>query len=81
MRKCKKDYYVDVLEENKNNLKGTWKILNSIIRNKPNNSDFPEEFLDNDKIIKNKEELVEGFNKFFVNVGPNLANEIFPPRG
>jgi len=81
LRKCKKDYYSRLLENNKNNIKGTWNILNSVIRRKKTSTAFPKEFIDNGKIIKNMDEIVAGFfNGFFVNVGPNLANEIIPPQ-
>lgn len=80
LRKCKKDYYSRLLETNKNNIKGTWNILNSIIRRKKTSTGFPNEFIDNGKIIKNMDEVVAGFNGFFVNVGPNLADEIIPPQ-
>lgn len=33
MRMCKKEYYNKILDNNKNNMKGLWNILNSIIRN------------------------------------------------
>ena len=35
IRKCKQDYYNKWLDSNKNNSKGLWNILNSLIRNKP----------------------------------------------
>lgn len=78
MRRCKKEYYNKILEINKNNMKGLWNTLNSIIRNetKNKNKSYPEYFIDKDKIIKNKEDVVNGFNNFFVNVGPNLAKII-----
>lgn len=81
MRNCKKDYYCKLLDKNKNNIKETWKILNSIIRNQSTSSGLPEEILDNDKIINDKKEMVEGFNKFFVNVGPKLEEQINLPQG
>ena len=76
----KKEYYNKLLENNKNNIKGTWDILNKIIRNKTN-SNCPDHFIEKDKTITNMTEIVEGFNNFFVSVGPNLANEINPPLG
>lgn len=80
IRKCKKDYYNNVLEKNKNNIRGTWKILNSIIRKKNPSMSFSDYFIVDDKAIKD-EAVVEGFNNFFVNVGPKLAKEIKPPQG
>ena len=48
-------------------MKGLWKVLNSIIRN--------EFFVDKDNVINNTEDVVNGFNQFFVNVGPDLAEK------
>ena len=31
LRYCDKNYYINLLEQEKNNVKGTWKILNTII--------------------------------------------------
>lgn len=68
IRKYKKDYYNNVLAKCKDNITSTWKILNSIIRNKKSTTSFSKCFYDNDK-----KEVVEGFNHFFVNVGPKLS--------
>ena len=71
-----------MLETNKNNTKGTWNILNSILRKKNKSTGvLPKEFFDNGKVINNDEEVAEGFNKFFVNIGPKLAEDIIPPQG
>lgn len=79
IRNRKKEYYDKSFENNKNNIKGTWNILNSIIRNKTK-SNYIDHIIDNNKIIKDRNEVAEGFNNFFVNVGPNLAREIIPPQ-
>ena len=76
MRQAKKEYYNKRLEENKNNLKGTWKILNQVIGNKKASTDLPTYFTNDNKIIENMNEVVNEFNYFFVNVGPILANAI-----
>ena len=80
IRRSKKAYYNRLLENNKNNIKGTWNILNKIIRNRTN-SNYTDHIIENERTITNMHEIVEGFNNFFVSVGPNLANEINPPLG
>lgn len=80
MRKCKKEYYNKILENNKNNTKGLWNVLNSIIRNGSRNNSYPQYFVDNDKTIKKMDDVVNGFNKFFVCVGPELADKINVPE-
>ena len=39
-------------------------------------SDIPQRFVSNDKILSGSLEIAEGFNEYFVNIGPNLAKSI-----
>lgn len=82
MRTCKKEYYNKILDRNKTNMKGLWNVLNSIIRNgaKNKNTGYQEFYIEKDKTINNMEDVVNGFNKFFVNVGPDLADKIQDPE-
>ena len=76
-RFCEKTYYSNLLEENKNNIKETWKILNNIINKKGKNPQYPQHFNDlNGDVIKEEKTAANKFNEFFVNVGPNLAAKI-----
>ena len=45
-RFCGKEYYSNLLDENKNNIKEMWKILNTIINKKSKNSAYPQQFND-----------------------------------
>ena len=63
-------------------MKGTWKILNTIIVRKGKiSSNYPGSFIRNGATVKNKEDIANGFNIFFVNVGRNLAKWIKKPEG
>lgn len=75
IRKCKKEYYNNLLENNKNDSKGTWNIINKIIRKSTNKPSYPNHFTEKEKDITNMDDVVEGFNKFFVSVGPNLVKK------
>ena len=44
IRAVKKDYFIQKLNQNINNSKNTWKILNTIIGNKPKKQSFPKFF-------------------------------------
>ena len=79
LRNCEKDYFDKLLVEQKNNIKGTWNILNSIIGKKKSSNAYPEIFKHKNKIFKTDIEISNGFNDFFVNVGPDLANNIVAP--
>ena len=81
LRNCEKNYYINLLEQEKNNVKGTWKILNTIIRKGKRSSNYPDSFTHNGATVKNKKDIANGFNDFFVKVGPNLAKCIKKPEG
>ena len=76
-RYSEKEYYSRLLEKNKNDIKATWKTLNKIINKARTTSNYPDEFKDdNGSSITNSNNIVNNFNNFFVNVGPNLAKKI-----
>lgn len=81
LRQAKKEHYNTIIQENKNNIKGTWNILNSVMGNKCRTTDLPNYFIKDNKVIKNMNEVANEFNSFFVNVGPNLANDIIKNHG
>ena len=64
----------------KNNVKGTWKILNTIIRKGKRCSNYPDSYIHNGATVKNKKDIANGFNDCFVNEGPNLAKCIKHPK-
>lgn len=79
MRSCRKKYYNDIIESNKN-MKGTWNVLNKLIKGQSNAKQdvVPEYFSNKDKIIKDMPDIVNGFNEYFVRVGQELAEQIAP---
>ncbi len=77
LRQAKRDYYNKRLLENKNDIKSTWKILNEVIANNPEPTSKPSFYINDSKVVlKNLKEVVNEFNSFFVNVGPNLTKTI-----
>ena len=80
-RICKKQYYGKLLDNHKNDIKGTWRILNQLIRKKNNTTEYPDVFKNDDgSQVKGNQNIANKFNSFFVNVGPNLANKIGSSR-
>ena len=67
-----KKHYEQRLEENKCNLKGSWRVLKDIIHKKKSVSSCSR-FLINNKITSDKQAVADGFNSFFINTGANLA--------
>ena len=69
-----------MLSEHNGDIKTTWKILNKIVRKNQNPSSIPKYFIDeNNKKVTNINEIANGFNDFFANIGPKLANKIKTP--
>ena len=62
---CKKEHYHKILDNNKNNIRGIWKLLNNIIRNGSGQVHYPQYFVENDKKnIYNMTDVVNRFNSF-----------------
>ena len=72
---AEKTHYDDLIATNKNNMKKSWQILKEII-NKKKISSQSSRFLVNNRIITNSLDISNGFNSFFVNIGPTLAKKI-----
>ncbi len=63
----------------KKKFKYIWGAFNSIIRSGSRNLRHPQYFTDN-KTTDNLDEMIKGLNKFFVNVGQQLAEKINNPQ-
>ena len=75
LRLAKQNYFSNLLEQEKNNMKNTWKILNSIIR--PNSSKkFSEKFVSGNEVYTCPNKTASKFNDYFANIGPKLASTI-----
>ena len=73
--KAEREHYNKLLSENKNNLKKIWQILKEII-NRNQRSSISSRFMINNQIVINKQTIADGFNSFYINVGPTLAKNI-----
>ena len=58
------------------NIKETWKILNGIIKKNKTHIEHPDTFIHENESVNSKMDISNGFNKFFVNIGPNLEKNI-----
>ena len=78
IRIIEKNYYALKFQSSTCNIKQTWQIIKKII-NKTNNLNFVDSFKLNKVTISNKQEIINKFNKYFVDIGPALAEKIPPP--
>ena len=72
LRNAKKDYYSSKIADQKFNPKKAWKSINSLLgrQNKPT---VINELRVGENNFTNHEDIAEGFNEYFSNIGPNLA--------
>ena len=75
LRNAKKDYYSSKIADQKFNPKKAWKSINSLLgrQNKPT---VINELCVGENNFTNHEDIAEGFNEYFSNIGPNLASNI-----
>ena len=75
LRKSKQEYYTKILNKHKNYIKETWNILRNATGSSTGNT-FPNSFVINNKLISNKNDIVNGLNNFFTNIRLDLAKNI-----
>ena len=75
LRLAEKEHYEALFKENQSNLKSSWRILKEVI-NKKKQCILNSKFIINNNIVTDKKLISEGFNSFFTNIGPTLANKI-----
>ena len=71
-----KQYYAHMLERNRRNTKVTWSIVKSIIKKKSCQNGIPNIFTHKGRFFKGYSDIPNGFSKYVVNVGSNLAKQI-----
>ena len=81
IRAAKKIYYHQQFENFKSNIKKTWSKINEILSRKKKDSGLPSYFCDGNNILTSNEDIANCFNRFFCNIGPELANSIKGPEG
>ena len=70
-----KNFYQNQITSNKNNLRKVWAIIKYVI-NKNKSKKKSDQFISNNNNKKNQtnpNEIANGFNDYFVNIGPTLA--------
>ena len=78
LSEAEKDHYEKRLNENRNNLRKSWRILKDAINQKKVTSSCSK-FVVNGKTTTDKMKIANGFNQYFVNIGTTLASNI--PQG
>ena len=77
IKTARRNYDRQLFEKCKHDSKMTWKNINKILGKSRNKVNIPDEINDeNGAKLSNLRDIAEGFNKYYVNVGPNLAQTI-----
>ena len=74
LRKLDVQHYKELIELNKNNIRKSWQVIKEII-NKNRVRKEQSAFLVNKRLTENKNEIANGFNKFFVEIAPTLEKD------
>ena len=77
LRVTKKEYFSNQFEIHKNDMKCTWKIINNALNRNPSKSHI-QEINTQGTTSKDPAEIAQSLNDYFVNIGPNLAQNIPP---
>ena len=76
IRNAKKQYFAELIEENKHNPKNTWKILNKLIGREQGNDMNIEKIIVNGNTISDDNQIANSFNEFFASIGHQLESAI-----
>ena len=76
-KQTKETFYQSLLKGCQNDMKRRWQIMKDITGKSKFNSDrFPKSINVNGKAMKKNSHITEEFNKYFINLGRNLASKI-----
>ena len=76
LRIAKRLYFENKIEQHKNDIKSTWKVLNEILNRKNCQRKLPSIFSKDSIEISDPKEVANQFCKYFTNIGPSLASKI-----
>ena len=74
----KKVHFSNLITQYKYNIKKTWALIREAIGKEEMKQNFPKNICIRNKEITDLKTIAEKFNKFFTEIGPNLAKDIDP---
>ena len=76
-RKAQALYYSEKFTQCKSDLKETWRLVREVSCSKARQRDkIPDFFRYKNNILREPQEIADNFNKYFTEIGPDLANKI-----
>ena len=73
---AKAKYYGNLFHEYQNDVKKTWDTIKTAINKRRHKSKYPDFFKVNNTNIFDKTEISNKFNRYFVDIGPELADSL-----
>ena len=80
IRQAKTLYYQSRFKTFEKDIKNTWSTIKDILNNKKLDKKILDELVINNTHENNPKIIADEFNKFFNNIGPQLASNIQPPQ-
>ena len=70
-------YFSKLILKYKNNIKKTWQVIKEAIgKEKYKQQNLPKKTVGDKKSVTETKSIAENFNKYFTQIGPNLAKDI-----
>ena len=79
IKKAKMLYYKRTFNLYQNNVKKTWALIKATLQQKKKH-ELNTEFIWNDRIITDLDEIANKFNTYFINIGESLSEQIHAAR-
>ncbi len=79
LNETKKRYFDEQINQNKNDSKALWKTLKKLLPSK-NRDEIISEIKVGNETVQDRKNIANVMNRFFCNIGTELASKIKPPR-
>ena len=76
IKQAKQLHFTYIFNKCENDIKKTWITINSLLRKTPNSRPAVPVLVDKDISVRNTQEIVNAFNTYFTNIGPQLASNL-----
>ena len=79
IRKNKVEYIRNGINENKHDVKKTWRNIRHVIPSKKKSLTYIQRIEIDDKVFTCNKDILNSLNNFFAEIGPNLARKLICP--
>ena len=75
-RNAKKSYYTEIFNQYRNDIKKTWRLINTLSGKLKDKSSTVQNLVINGKNLSSSHDIANGFAKYFAEIGKNQASKI-----